>query len=270
MRAPTRPRPDSTHRASIDFLKFILSLVVIVSLSVIYLLLDANYSNLSVGRLLLNLLPSTIVAVGIFPVVYLILQRIEGNFEERMLSLVNTQSTIAEHCTGDVAGFSEKAHALIRQKARKKKITIDLLCFTCATFTTAFLRDLIHENPNRISLNVTMIDFDKVPRSYLPIHWPSEADETLVRLQEVCKEKASLKIGKHPHLPFMIGLAIDESDLFFTFPTWDLERKKITDRSLDYLYTARSPQSEFLFDTFYNWFRAPDIQAVLSPTKSSN
>jgi len=101
------------------------------------------------------------------------------------------------------------------------------------------------------------IDFSIVDTSLLPKHWEAEAAAAEHRLKELCINKAELEVWHYPIFPFVLGLAIDESDLLISFPSWDFKTGRIGDWKNEYRHYIKNDSTEHHFKIFKNWAHQP-------------
>ena len=242
----------------VEWLKLLLAAVSIVSLVIIYLLLPATPGVRPTFELLKNLIPGAIVTLLVFPVVYFVLNRAGLSFEQKVeMLLEESEAALPTRFKGDVYDTAELVKNIVSHKSVQRNVHIEILAFTGATFVTALLRDLISSYPGKLTVCMRRIDFDRVDKNLLPVHWPQEAAETELRLKVLSPQTIRTEVWKYPTLPFMLGLQIDQSDLLLCFPRWDNETGRIADKGNEYFYFKQGPKSEHFFNLFHNWATQP-------------
>ena len=263
MARTTSDRYENSEDAAIEWLKLLLAIVAAAALTTIYFLLPRQGDSGPVLEFVKACLPNLVTALIVFPTVFVVLGRVGQSTEDRLARVVQRSIGATEAgltFAGDVSGTAEFVRDVIAKKSSQQVVEIEILAFTGGTFTTALLRDLVRLNPGKLNVVLRTIDFSRAGKdgqNLFPAHWEHEAAETADRLEALCDGKAGLELWHYPGFPFLLGLAIDQSHLLITFPSWDLQTGKLADKSLEYRYYGRNSQSEHLFELFENWTRQP-------------
>jgi hypothetical protein len=263
------PGTADAASSAIEWLKLMLAMVSVSGLIAVYFLLPTN-SDSTLVAFVQACIPNAVTALLVFPIVFVVLGRVGLRSEDRLVDairegLVATDSGLT--FANDIGEASDLIKSRVHSEARLGAVTVEVLGYTGATFTTAVLRDLIAEHPARLRLILRIIDLDRIDKAHLPGHFEQEANDTVSRLEALCREGADLEIWRYPSFPFVLGLCINSSDLFIAFPSWDVKTGALADKSLEYRYYERSAASEHLFQVFTNWANQPrQLQVVPSPT----
>ncbi|MFZ3473698.1 hypothetical protein ACODT3_07720 [Streptomyces sp. 4.24] len=255
-----RGQRDQGNESAIEWLKLLLAVVTLAALTVIWFLLPPPERAGSGVEFIRACLPNIITALVVFPALYLVLGPIGQLGEDRLARVV--QNSIGATEAGikfpdDVSGTVDFIREIVAKEPSRAPLDIEILAFTGGTFTTALLRDLVRQNPDRLNITMRTIDFSLTDGSSYPAHWEREEAETVDRLKSLCEGKAGLEIWHYPSFPFLLGLTIGRSHLLVTFPTWDLRTGRLADKSLEYRYYGRNSRTEHLFELFENWSRQP-------------
>lgn len=251
---------DVRYEAAIDWLKLVIAVVTAAALTVIYLLLPDPSGSSPLLEFVRACLPNLVSALIVFPAVFIVLGRVGLGAEDRLTRVIQqSMGTTAGglQFSNDVGGTAEFIREIIAKKSTQRTIKIEIMAFTGGTFATAFLRDAIRLNPHKLNIVLRAIDFTQANIELFPGHWEREEADTVERLKVLCAGKADLEIWHYPSFPFLLGVAIDDSHLLITFPSWDQRTGKLADKSLEYRYFSRNSGSEYLFDLFENWARQP-------------
>ncbi|MFJ6792684.1 hypothetical protein [Streptomyces sp. NPDC091268] len=255
-----RGQREEEDESAVEWLKLVLAVVTLVALTVIYFLLPPPEESGAGVDFLRACLPNIITALVVFPVVFVVLRPIRHRDEDRLTRLIRNGIGATEAGVvfpDDVSGTVDFVREIVAKEPSQRVIDIEILAFTGGTFTTALLRDLVQQNPNRLNITMRSIDFSLADGSRFPAHWEREEAETVERLKALCRGKSGLQIWHYPSFPFLLGLAIGRSHLLVAFPCWDLATGRLADKSLEYRYFGRSSRTEHLFDLFENWSRQP-------------
>lgn len=252
---------DKLHQGAIEWLQLLLAIVSIVALAVIYLLLPDNKG--AILGLIKNLIPNVIAALLVVPAVYLVATRVGLSLEDRISRAVQramvipSSSSEEEIFPDDIGQAADRIREIVSSKPDKEKVLIEVLGFTAGTFTMTVLRELVISNPGRLRVKIHSVDFTEVDNSLLPHHWKEEAASTENRLRMLCTNRAELEVWHYPEFPFLLGLAIDDSDLFMAYSSWDFDVERIADRKNEYRHYKRNPGTEHHFRLFRNWIDQP-------------
>ncbi|MFD9306651.1 hypothetical protein ACFWCB_28980 [Streptomyces sp. NPDC060048] len=256
-----RGQQEQGNESAVEWLKLVLAVVTLAALTVIYFLLPPPERAGSGIEFIRACLPNVITALVVFPALYLVLGPIGQRNEDRLARVV--QNSIGATEAGikfpdDVSGTVDFIREVVaKEPSQRGAVDIEILAFTGGTFTTALLRDLVQQNPNKLNIVMRTIDFSLTDGSQFPAHWEREEAETVDRLKSLCEGKAGLEIWHYPAFPFLLGLSIGRSHLLVTFPSWDLRTGRLADKSLEYRYYGRNSRTEHLFELFENWSRQP-------------
>ncbi|MFD9356199.1 hypothetical protein [Streptomyces sp. NPDC060031] len=255
-----RGQQEDENETAVEWLKLVLAVVTLVALTVIYFLLPPPEKADAVVDFIRACLPNIITALVVFPVLFVVLRPIRQRDEDRLTRVIQNGIGATEagiKFPDDVSGTVDFIREIVAKEPSQRVIDIEILAFTGGTFTTALLRDLVQQNPNRLNITMRSIDFSLADSSQFPAHWEREEAETVERLKALCRGKSGLEIWRYPSFPFLLGLAIGRSHLLVTFPSWDLRTGRLADKSLEYRYYGRSSRTEHLFELFENWSRQP-------------
>jgi hypothetical protein len=259
--------PDNTYEIAIEWLKVLLAIVTMAALIAIYLLLPAR-GGYGLG-LIRNLIPNIIATLLVVPAVFIVLTRGGPSLEDRIARAVRQAAAGTQLgpdvFPDDIAPAADLIRDIVTRKSKRRKVIVEMIAFTGGTFTTAVLRDLVNSNRGRLRIIVHSVDFRLVDASLLPPHWEQESVASEQRLQEICANRAELEVWHYPRFPFIIGLAIDDTDLFLAYPSWNLATGMIADENIEYRHYIRSDRTEHHFNLFENWANQPRQRLEIGP-----
>lgn len=182
------------------------------------------------------------------------------------------QTPQIQEFTGDVAGFQGSVDRLIRERleAGSESVRVTVVGYTGLTFFTSLLKGLCHSYGKRLQVQVHIIDFAAVDSTRLDKSWPTEAAEAVKLLAASAGYFNELEVQGLPTVPSILGVKVEESDLFFTFPYWLAQSGQpamLRQGNLAYRYVSRTSKDSplsFVFEVFDNWASSPGQRDLLA------
>lgn len=174
---------------------------------------------------------------------------------------------------GDVAGFQGLVNQLVAKRIQSgaEIVRITVVGYTGLTFFTSSLKGLVNSYKDHLIVDVHIIDFDSVDRQRLDPTWPSEAAEAVKLLRANAPNFNALSVQGLPTVPSVLGIRVDDLELFATFPYWtaqDGESIMLRQGNLTYWHMQKLPGHEspfdFAFELFDNWAASPGQRNLLA------
>jgi hypothetical protein len=238
-----------------EWLQVLLALVLLALLTGTYFILPENGNT--VAAFLKAILPNLITALLAFTVIFIFIRRRGLGTQERLILAIkqelrgSSESVIS--FDDDIGGASELIEELIQSQLRKDPrsvVQLNIVSFTGATFMASVLRNLISTYQESLSVEIRLMDFNRLDPSRFPSHWPSEAQQVLIHLPELCGDKTSLKMWTYDHFPVLLGFRVGQDDLLLAVPAFDSKSGKVLDKILEYRYFRRNPSKQYIFDLY--------------------
>jgi hypothetical protein len=174
---------------------------------------------------------------------------------------------------GDVAGFQGLVDQLVADRIRlgAETVRITVVGYTGLTFFTSSLKGLVNSYKRNLIVDVHIIDFEGVDQGRLDLSWPIEAAEAVKLFRANTDNFRELSVDGLPTVPSILGIRVDDSDLFATFPYWIAQSGEsimLRQGNLTYWHMQKFPGREspfnFAFELFDNWASSPGQRDLLA------
>lgn len=223
------------------------------------------------------LVPNLLTALVAWLAVELVLARTGPSLADEVAkkvaaSMSEAAGPLITKIQGDVAGFQGLADQLVadRVRAGAETVRITVVGYTGLTFFTSSLKGLVNSYKQRLIVDVHIIDFAAIDGTRLDPSWPIEAAEAVKLLRANTGNFRKLTIGGLPTVPSILGIRIDDSDLFATFPHWVAQSGEsimLRQGNLTYWHmqtlAGRGTPFSFAFELFDNWASSPGQSDLL-------
>jgi hypothetical protein len=266
---------------NIEWLKVLLSLMAAALLAVIFLLVPVDGQSPRWLQLVMATIPSALVVLVAFPIIYFLLQR-RGLTAEQQLPILLQQAlkhpmapdenqithlveeiaaklgksglltADAEYC-GDFFTAARRIKAAICDG--RSRHTVKIRVVTARGTLEAYLNEIAESYMGMLDVELQVADFSALPKEMVDPRWPTEQSNTIARITEYCRARGyRLSVWKYPYTTSVIGHLIDDQHLLMAYYFWDKRTGAIADLQEWYIYFRRGPTTNKFFDLFENWF----------------
>jgi len=278
------PPHSPSHEAmndNIEWLKVLLSLMAAALLAVLFLLVPVDSQSARWLQLVMATIPSALVVLVAFPIIYFLLQR-RGLTAEQQLPMLLQQAlrhkispdeaqvthlveeiaaklgksglltSDAEYC-GDFFTAARRIRGAICDG--RPRHTVKIRVVTARGTLEAYLNEIGESYTGILDVELQVADFSALPNAMVDPRWPAEQANTIARITEYCRAKGyRLNVWKYPYTTSVIGHLVDDQHLLMAYYFWDKRTGAIADLQEWYIYFRRSPATSKFFDLFENWF----------------